>query len=274
MSKPASSIAERKAAEKAFFEEYRADQQPLEAVDVDEVRRTKLSPCYTTGDDRYSDNKQAFHELILRNGGWAGKHVLDYACGSGMWAIYFALTGARRVTGFDLAESGVRRGHVLANRQNVGDRVQLVVGDATRLPFPDDHFEIVIGTAVIHHVIKYPNVFEELHRVMQPGAKAYFLEGLADFPLFRLWWRLKGEVPQGDVPIFRRELKGKGRIFRSVEVIGDTLVGSTKTFIWKKRMGAVRRGLLRATQALDNGLFTVCPPLRRWGCFSYSVFTK
>jgi SAM-dependent methyltransferase len=264
----------RKAAEKAFFEQYRTDDSPLSPVDVAEIQRTKLAPCHTTGDDRYSDNKRAFHQRILRDGGWENKYVLDYACGTGMWSIYFALTGARQVVGFDLAESGVRRGQELAQRQGLAGKVSLLVGDATRLPFPNDHFEIIIGTAVIHHVIKYPNVFEELHRVLKPGAKAYFLEGLADFPLFRLWWKLKGEVPQGDVPIFRRELLAKGRMFSQVEVMGDTFVGATKTFVWRKRMGPVRRGLLRAGAAADRGLFAVCPALRRWGCFSYSVFTK
>lgn len=274
MSRTAGDVATRKAAEKQFFEQYRADAAPLEPVDIDEIRRTKLAPCYTTGDDRYSDNKMAFHALIQAQGGWQGKHILDYACGNGQWAIYFALTGARRVTGFDLAESGVRRGRELALHQGLGDRVHLVPADATSLPFPDHAFDMVIGTAVLHHVIKYPNVFEELHRVMKPGARAYFLEGLADFPLFRLWWKLKGDVPQGDVPIFRRELLTKGAMFARVDVIGDTFAGALKTFIWRKRMGPVRRGMLRTLHAVDRGLFAVCPPLRRWGCFSYSVFTK
>ena len=164
-------VAERKAAEKAFFEKYRADDPPLEPVDLVAIRRTKLAPCYTTGDDRYSDNKRAFHRLIERDGGWSDKYVLDYACGTGMWAIYFALTGAKRVVGFDLAESGVRSGQKLANRQGLRGKVRLLVGDATNLPFPNDHFDMAIGTAVIHHVIKYPGVFEELHRVLKPGAK-------------------------------------------------------------------------------------------------------
>jgi SAM-dependent methyltransferase len=263
----------RKAAEKAFFEQYRTDDSPLSPVDVAEIQRTKLAPCHTTGDDRYSDNKRAFHQRILRDGGWENKYVLDYACGTGMWSIYFALTGARRVVGFDLAESGVRRGQELAQRQGLAGKVSLLVGDATRLPFPNDHFEIIIGTAVIHHVIKYPNVFEELHRVLKPGAKAYFLEGLADFPLFRLWWKLKGEVPQGDVPIFRRELLAKGDVLeggrdgrqpswrhQDVRLAQAHGPGSPRPAARRRSCGSrTVRGVPR-------------PP--RWGCFSYSVFTK
>ena len=41
--------------------------------------------------------------------------------------------------------------------------------DATALDFPDDTFDIVIGTTVLHHVIKYPGVFEELHRGHEAG---------------------------------------------------------------------------------------------------------
>lgn len=260
--------------EKRYHDGHYGGEAPLPAVDVAEVREKLLKPCYATGSDRYSDNKQAFHEFIDRGGGWAGKYVLDYACGKGTWALYYALTGAERVAGFDISETAIRRGRERVERQGLEGRVDLRVMDATRLEYADETFETVIGVGVLHHVIKYPGIFEELHRVMMPGAKAYFLEGLADLPLFRLWWKGKGEVPQGDVPVFSREVRDKASMFSDIVIHGDTFVYSAKTFLWKPEMGQGRRWVLRALKATDDLLFRVCPALRRCGSFSYIVLTK
>jgi hypothetical protein len=109
---------------------------------------------------------------------------------------------------------------------------------------------------------------------MKPGAKAYFLEGLADFPLFRLWWKIKGEVPEGDVPIFAREIREKARMFRDVEIQGDTFLYSMKTFFRKKPRTRAARWFLRTVKQGDQVLFRLVPTLRKWGSFSYITLTK
>ena len=247
---------------------------PLDLLDVGAFEAARLSPCYTTGKDRYSDNKMEFHNLIRAREGWEGKHVLDYACGLGEWSVYYALTGARDVSGFDISDKAIERGSDRVRRQGLADKIDLRVMDATALDFPDDTFDIVIGTTVLHHVIKYPGVFEELHRVMKPGAKAYFLEGLADFWLFKLWWKLKGNLPQGDVPIFADEIKAMTRMFSDVEIRGDNFVYAAKLFLHKKNLGSVRRFLLRTCKKTDDALFARFPRLRNWGSFSYITLTK
>lgn len=260
--------------EKKYHDEHHDGARPLPVVAVEEVRRKLLQPCYLTGGDKYSDNKQAFQSVVQAGGGWVGKHVLDYACGRGGWAVYYALTGASRVSGFDISETAIRRGSERVRRQGLADVVELRVMDASELEYPDNTFDVVIGEAALHHVIKYPGIFEELHRVMKPGSKAYFREGLADFPLFRMWWKIKGEVPQGDVPIFSRDIRDRASMFTEVVIHGDTFLYSVKTFLWKENMGAARRLILKALKKTDDLLFRVCPPLRRWGSFSYIVLTK
>lgn len=260
--------------EKEYHDVFYEGTEPLPDVVPAEADERSLKPCYTTGRGRYSDNKEAFHRIVRGDGGWSGRHVLDYGCGKGAWAVYYALTGAKRVDGFDISETAIRRGRERIERQGLGDRVRLSVMDAARLEYADESFDMVIGSGVLHHVIKYPGVFEELHRVMKPGAKAYFLEGLADFPLFRLWWRIKGEIPQGDVPIFSREVREKAAMFSSVIIHGDTLLYSAKTFLWKPSMGRGRRWVLRTLRRADDVLFRLCPALRRWGSFSYIVLRK
>jgi ubiquinone/menaquinone biosynthesis C-methylase UbiE len=268
-----SDIEKVKLKEKKYHEQFREGGE-LPAVDVDEVRRTCLAPCYTTGSDRYSDNKMAFHRFIKERDSWENKYVLDYACGDGAWAAYFALTGARKVAGFDIGETGIRRGQKRIDKQGLNGKARLYPMDASKLKFHDNEFEMVIGHAVIHHVIKYPNVFEELHRVMKPGSKAFFLENLADFPFWKLHWKIKGEIPEGDVPIFSKEIRQKTRMFSAIEIKGDSFLFSLKHFLWKAEMGFLRKQGLRTLKLTDEILFASCPPLRHWGGFCYICLTK
>jgi ubiquinone/menaquinone biosynthesis C-methylase UbiE len=266
-------IEQIKQREKEFHERYR-EGGPLPLIDVEKIRKDYLSPCWETGVDIYSDNKMAFHEFIKERCHWIDKYVLDYGCGDALFATYYALTGASKVAGFDLAETGIYRAIERLEKQGLCDKAKLFVMDASNLDFPDNEFELVIGHGVLHHVIKYPNIFEELYRVMKPGSKAFFYEGLADFPLWKLHWKIQGEVPQGDVPIFSKEVKSKAKMFTDVEILGDTFLSSFKHFIWKRNMGSLRRIALKTLKKTDDFLFLVCPFLRRWGGFCYICLTK
>jgi len=263
-----------KSTEKTYHESFYHRDEPLESISVEGVRDDWLRPCYIGEGDYYSENRGAFHDLIHEDGGWEGKRVLDYACGFGHFAIYYALTGAGQVDGFDIAEAAIARGKERVDAQGLSPQVTLTAMDASALSYPDDTFDMIIGHGVIHHVIKYPHVFEEMHRVLKPGGKAYFLEGLADFPLWRLHWKIKGEVPQGDVPIFAKEIREKAHLFSDVKIHGDTFFHSIKRWVWKKEPSVLRKAALRTTHVCDKALFRVLPPMRRWGSFSYLVFTK
>jgi ubiquinone/menaquinone biosynthesis C-methylase UbiE len=260
--------------EKAYHERARAGDTPLPRVEVAETEHLFISPTWESGFDRYNDQRVDFHRRIAADGGVAGKVVLDYGCGDGYWALYFALRGARRVVGFDLAESGIRRGMQRAVAQDQAARVQLVCADATRLPFAGAGFDLVIGHGVIHHVFKYPGVFSEIHRVLRPGGRAYFLENLADNPLFRLWWWWKGEVEEGDVPLFAAALRRETRQFRRVEIVGSDVVHALATFVFRRPLSGWRRAVLRATHRADRALFRIFPAARRWGACSILVLEK
>lgn len=267
-----SNLEEQRRQEQAYWDNARAEKGHTVVIPA-HVEAKELRPCFEGDGDLYSENRMFFHTML--DGRWNNKYVLDYACGQGNWAIYFALTGARKVVGFDLSPVGIEIGMKTVREQDLIDKVTLVQMDATNLKFPDDEFELVIGNGVLHHTIKYDGIFENLHRVMKPGSSAYFLENLADFPLWRLWWRIKGQVPEGDVPIFSKEVKEKAHMFSKVEIIGDTFFHSIKTVVYKRHgMTPIRRRILRFSYGIDQILFKLIPSLRAWGSFSVIILTK
>ena len=49
--------------------------------------------------------------------------------------------------------------------------VELVEGEAERLPFPDRSFDVVISNGVIDLIPDKDAVFSELYRVLRPGGR-------------------------------------------------------------------------------------------------------
>ncbi|HWN34722.1 MAG TPA: class I SAM-dependent methyltransferase [Pseudonocardia sp.] len=72
-----------------------------------------------------------------------------------------------RLTSIEIDEASVR-----GLRAEFGERVQVVHGDGTQLPFPDRSFSAVVCFAMLHHVPSpalQDRLFAEARRVLRPG---------------------------------------------------------------------------------------------------------
>ena len=72
-----------------------------------------------------------------------------------------------RVVGIDIADSILRTAAAAARAAGVD--VELVRANLEALPFPDGHFDVVLCTQAIEHVLDVPRALGELRRVLQPG---------------------------------------------------------------------------------------------------------
>jgi SAM-dependent methyltransferase len=50
-----------------------------------------------------------------------------------------------------------------------GSKITRMPADFHRLEFPDDHFDFVVGSAVLHHAVSMVEVLREARRVLRPG---------------------------------------------------------------------------------------------------------
>jgi ubiquinone/menaquinone biosynthesis C-methylase UbiE len=90
---------------------------------------------------------------------------LDSGCGAGALAFALApLVGS--VVGIDTSEE-----LVAAGREHAPANCELLVGDATALPFPFGAFDLTGCTRVLHHVRRPELVVAELARVTKPGGR-------------------------------------------------------------------------------------------------------
>jgi SAM-dependent methyltransferase len=132
---------------------------------------------YLRGETREGYQQQSLQRYALEPyiipfadfAGTRGKRVLEIGVGLGADHQRFAESGAD-LYGIDLTERAVdhtrRR---LADFQLVS---KLGVGDAERLGFPDNFFDVVFSWGVLHHTPDTQRAVAEVHRVLKPGGTA------------------------------------------------------------------------------------------------------
>lgn len=100
-----------------------------------------------------------------------GSHVLDIGSGLGGPARTVAQTIGCRVTGVDLTPAFCEAATVLSGWLRLGDRVSFQVGDATKLPFSDGHFDAAMNIHVAMNIREKDKLYSEARRVLKRGAR-------------------------------------------------------------------------------------------------------
>jgi ubiquinone/menaquinone biosynthesis C-methylase UbiE len=96
--------------------------------------------------------------------------ILDLGVGTAQIPIALcrAVPGVH-VVAVDAAESMLAIGRENVAAAGLGDRIELVLADAKRLPFPDSSFRIVVSNSIVHHIAEPAGVLAETVRVMELG---------------------------------------------------------------------------------------------------------
>jgi demethylmenaquinone methyltransferase / 2-methoxy-6-polyprenyl-1,4-benzoquinol methylase len=117
------------------------------------------------------------------------RSILDVATGTAGVALELVDRTPARVTGLDLTHPMLRRGQERIERAGATDRVQLVVGQAERLPFPDATFDALTFTYLLRYVADPAATLQELARVVKPGGSIASLEfAVPGNAFWRAWW--------------------------------------------------------------------------------------
>jgi ubiquinone/menaquinone biosynthesis C-methylase UbiE len=99
-----------------------------------------------------------------------GADVLEVAPGPGYLAIEMARSGRLRVTGVDISRSFVEIAS--ANARGEGVTVDVRLGDAGRLPFSAESFDLVVCQAAFKNFPRPVAALDEMYRVLRPGCTA------------------------------------------------------------------------------------------------------
>jgi ubiquinone/menaquinone biosynthesis C-methylase UbiE len=97
-----------------------------------------------------------------------GKRVLDMGCGTGEYALWYAMNGAGMVKGIDLSDGSLK----IANQRKAEgkiDNVEFVKMDILNPKLPDNHFDYTYSVGVLHHTGDPFSGFQNLVRSTKPG---------------------------------------------------------------------------------------------------------
>jgi demethylmenaquinone methyltransferase/2-methoxy-6-polyprenyl-1,4-benzoquinol methylase len=129
------------------------------------------------------------------------ERLLDVCTGTADVAIagVRARRGAARVVGVDFAGAMLAHGVTKVRGQGLDDRVQLVRGDAMRLPVADRSVDAVTIAFGIRNVENVPAACAEMHRVLKPRGRLAILEfAVPTLPAWRslYGWYVKHVLPR------------------------------------------------------------------------------
>lgn len=99
--------------------------------------------------------------------------VLDIGCGNALM-FPFILEKSAFYSGLDISEKLIEIARKKYSKEVKQKKAELVVGQATDLPFKDNEFDFVISFAVLHHIPSKElrkKFFEEIKRVSKLNAK-------------------------------------------------------------------------------------------------------
>lgn len=166
----------------------------------------------------------------------SGRLVLDFGSGNGAQTVELLQWGCR-VIACDIDPADVR---ILAEYagKNKLESITSVLYDGTHLPFPDDHFDVVVSYAVLEHVHDESHALGEIHRVLKPDG---------DFVISvpNKWWVFETHgarlplLPWNRVPFFswlpesihrrfaRARIYRKSDIIRILEAEGFTVLDAS-----------------------------------------------
>ena len=100
----------------------------------------------------------------------AGSEVLELGCGTGYFTKEIIKTGAK-VTAIDISLDLL----AVARKEVGAPNVVFMEENAYRMTFPDNHFDYIIGSSVLHH-LDIPKALSEMFRVLKPGGRIAFTE--------------------------------------------------------------------------------------------------
>lgn len=142
----------------------------------------RLDRAYST--PQIVDQRQRFRAVVAARPGEAG---LDVGCGAGHLACELAreVAPGGRIVAIDMNLKSVDASKARAVKEELADAVDVQVGDATALEFPDETFNFVAAVQVYSFVSNVARAIEEAARVLRKGGRLLVLESDWDMCIWK-----------------------------------------------------------------------------------------
>ena len=91
------------------------------------------------------------------------KTIIDIGCGVGRYFPFFHLRGASELVGIDVGEN------LLRIAKELSPHVKAILASADALPFPNEHFDVVLSMGLLEHFEDPQPILREWVRILKCG---------------------------------------------------------------------------------------------------------
>jgi len=164
-----------------------------------------------------SNSESAYRYYFKRLSCVNGCKVLDFGCGDGWSSIKLAKEGAN-VIGIDISEELIRRAKKRISDEGLDNSVKFYVMSGEDLEFEDGLFDLVVGSAILHHT-DIAQAINNIHRVLKQDGRGIFIEPMNQNILLKMWriltpWR-RSSVERA---LLLKDIKSIKNKFRSIDI--------------------------------------------------------
>lgn len=193
-----------------------------------------------------------------------GKKVLEIGCGYGSNLLRMVKDGAC-VTGIDISAVRVNEALSIIKRENIQMNANAIKMNAEVLEFPDGFFDVIFGSAILHH-LDLDVALPEIKRVLKRGGKAVFIEPLGENPFINYYRKRTPTLRTEDEhPLIEKDFNLLRSYFTRVErkdfYLFTLMSYVFRTFVRNEKMFKLSN---RALNKVDRILITILPFVGRY----------
>jgi ubiquinone/menaquinone biosynthesis C-methylase UbiE len=215
-----------------------------------------------------------FDDMLAKLGDISGKKVVDFGCGNG-WLSKILLKKHAEVYAFDISEEAVKKTTQVAEKAGFLDMLHTDVMPAERLLYKDNTFDVVVGSAILHH-LDLKIATKEISRVLKTGGVAYFMEPLGHNPLINMYRKRTPDIRSLDEsPLYYKDfniVKVHFSVFVHHEYYLITLLSLFWFYLFKnKKMTLISRNFL---YKIDHLFLKLFPFFKKYCWYSILIMKK
>jgi len=186
-------------------------------------------------------------ELLLAHS--KGRDALEFGCGTG-WLTRHIATEAKSAVGIDLSDVVVAQNNERCAKDGI-ENAKFLAMNAEEMTFADGSFDVVYGSAILHH-LDVPRSVSQIHRVLRSGGVALFWEPLGHNPIINFYrWLTPKQRTDDEHPLMRSDIETIRRHFPDLKLHYFGLLTLLSVPLHSTSVGpALRRGLDRIDQLL------------------------